>query len=120
MAGYTNNGTAVGVPTSQLPTGYTPIAVTAVTGFYKQLTIDVLKSVAAATATLTWAAIIADIDSQVDTYIQARFAVTDTVVYYTNLTAIRLNNRINENAYTDVADKYICTCDVYVEVTPAP
>lgn len=123
----TNNGTKNGLPTTQLPTGYTLPTVTTFTDWeYKRtLNLTVLKAtVENATPSTTMTNIFDNgtigLDQQIVDIIAADYLATATVTTYAEL--IGLSNNISNTSdgdgvwLDDIATSYTATVVLYVKV----
>lgn len=116
----TNNGTAVFINASYLPSGYTKPTVTKVSDYeykYSDAIITVAKSgVENATASTTFTNLVTAITTAISTMITTDFdTVGLTVTAYSNLKVVATNFDLEGVKYTNGAINYLCTCDIFVK-----
>lgn len=118
----TNNGTAVLINESYLPSGYTKPAVTKVTGIeakYSDYEINIAKSgVENASKVTTFTQLVAAITAAVSAMITTDFdTVGQDVDIYSNFKIVSDNFNLAGVMYTNGAVNYVCTVDIFVKTT---
>jgi len=116
-----NNGTIVSVNASKIPTGYTLPTVTEVVSTqpnYENISISIVKStVEAASKLTTFTALVAEVTTAVTARLNADFpSVTSVITVHAVLKDYRTNQIISEELLTNVANSYICTVDIFVNI----
>jgi len=116
----TNNGTAVYLTDSYLPSGYTKPTVTKFVDpeyVSRDIVVTIAKSgVENATAATTFANLVTAITAAVSAIITADYNVTGlTVTAFANLKIVTTNNELQGVLYTNGALNYLCTVDIFVK-----
>ena len=115
-----NNGTVVSVNASKIPTGYTLPTVTEVVSTqpnYENISIPIVKStVEAASKVTTFTALVAAVTAAVTAKLDADLLATNTVTAHAVLKDYRTNQIVSEELLTNVANSYICTVDIFVNI----
>jgi hypothetical protein len=120
MAGLTHNGTVVSIPQAELPTGYTKPVVTEFEDYeqkYTSRTMTIAKlGVAAATALATFTALMAQLNTDIETLLGADFTIaTLDVTSYAVLKSVSTDNKLAGALYTSDALNYLLVVDIYVK-----
>jgi len=113
----TNNGTQVTLDESKIPSGYTKPTVTTFDDHEWSRTeeIEITKStVENSDQSTTMGNIVTAITTQVTT-LAADFDATNTVELYSNLRDISTNVAFSDSFYSDTAESYKCTVDIFVK-----
>lgn len=116
----THNGTTVSIPAAELPSGYTKPSVTEFTDheqLYASRAFTIAKStVQNATDTTTMSNLITQLNTDIETLINADFDTTGlTVTSYAVLRSLSTNNTLTGVKFTNGALNYVLTVDVYVK-----
>jgi len=116
----THNGTRVDVPAAELPAGYTKPSVTTFSDHemkYLSRSIEIAKGdVENATATTTMTAIIAALNTAIETLLGADFDETaNDVDSYAVLKSLSTNMTKTGVLFTNGAVNYVCVVDIYVK-----
>lgn len=114
----TNNGTAVFLNDSYLPSGYTRPTVTKFTDWeakYQDYVITIAKAgVEGATGAITFTALVAAITAAVNVMLDADLdIVANTVTAFVNLKSVSTNFNLTGVQYTNGVINYLCTVDIY-------
>lgn len=120
MAGLTHNGTVVSIAQANLPTGYTKPDITEFDDYeqeYTSRTITIAKSVVEeATALATFTALVAQLNTDIETLLTADFNVAAlTVTSFANLKSVSTNNSLSGVLYTSGVLNYLCVVDIFVK-----
>lgn len=116
----TNNGTKVSISASELPSGYTKPTVTEFDDYentYTSRTITITKStVENATASTTFSNLVTQLNTDIETLINADFDTTgNTVTVWSNLRSVSTNNSLSGVLYTNGALSYNCLVDIFIK-----
>ena len=120
------NATKISLDKSFLPNGYTDpggVNLTSSQPTYSNLRIDVPKAtVETAVKADTFDAILSNVTVGIEKQVADRLAADDigstaTATYNIDWKAIRNNQPVAEEFYTDTALNYVCTVDVYVVIS---
>ena len=116
----THNGTNVNIPAAELPSGYTKPTVSEFTDYeqkYISRTLTILKStVDEVTALATFTALIAQLNTDIETLLTADFNVGAlTVTSFANLKSVSTNNSLDGVLYTSGVLNYLCVVDIFVK-----
>ena len=113
-------GTAVDMNARDLPAGYVKPTVATFSDFERKDTtvLTVVKSaVEDPTPATTFAAIVADVNTQATAIIAIDYDTARTVDSYSILRKVETNQQFGVSLYNDDANAYLCTVDIYSKAT---